>query len=235
MSKNPILDSEADISAKMRDYLVEVYRLSERSPQGQRFVSTSELADLLNVTAPAVNRMVARLKEVGLLNHEPYQGIRLTEQGRHQALLHLRRHRIAEVFLVNVMGFEWHEVYDEAQRISSALGDTLADRMLAMAGSPAFCPHGEPIPSPDGAIPTINDHLLTEAEVNHTYQLTRVLTREPDRLSYLKALGLTPGASLQLIHAAPFNGPLQLRLRDEYRIIGHNLAELIKVVKAERS
>lgn len=222
----------SDISAKMQDYLVEVYRLSARATTPNAYVSTSELAELLNVTAPAVNRMVTRLKELGLLHHEPYQGIRLTAEGKREALVRLRRHRIVEVFLVNTMHFEWHEVYDEARRMSGALSDALAERMLEMAGNPTRCPHGEYIPSAQGSITESHDILLTQGEVNTEYQITRVLTREPDRLSYMKALGLVPDSHLTLIHAAPFNGPMQLKLKDEYRIIGHNLAELIRVVKA---
>jgi DtxR family transcriptional regulator, Mn-dependent transcriptional regulator len=227
------MDGSAELSAKMRDYLVEIYRLSERSPDGSLFVSTSVLADVLDVTPPAVNRMVMRLKELNLLQHEPYQGIRLTEDGKREALMKLRYHRIAEVFLVNVMGFQWHEVYEEAQRISSALSEPLARRMLEMAGSPAYCPHGEPIPREDGSVDRLEDRLLTEAEVGATLEVTRVLTREPGRLAYVAALGLMPGSKLHLLHIAPFNGPMQLRLKDEYRIIGHNLAELIRVRRAE--
>lgn len=218
-----------DLSSKMRDYLVEIYRLSEGGGASSPYVSTSVLAELLDVTAPAVNRMVTRLKELYLLQHEPYQGIRLTESGEREALMRLRYHRIAEVFLVNVMGFEWHEVYGEAQQISSSLSEPLAQRMLEMAGSPTHCPHGEPIPTLEGSVEEVRDVLLSEAEINSTLQVTRVLTRDSDRLSYLAALGLMPGSQFQLLHIAPFNGPMQLKLKDEYRIIGHNLAELIRV------
>ncbi|MCU0495767.1 MAG: metal-dependent transcriptional regulator [Anaerolineae bacterium] len=218
-----------ELSAKMRDYLVEIYRLSERTQNP--YVSTSLLADLLNVTPPAVNRMVARLKEVDLLQHEPYQGIRLTENGKREALIHLRRHRIVEAFLVQVMRFQWHEVFEEAQQLSATLSDSLMQRMWDMAGQPHFCPHGEPIPSSDGTISALADRLMTEVNAGETVRITRVLTRDADRLMYLSALGLMPGTTIQILHLAPFNGPLQLKMKDEYRIIGHNLAELIRVIK----
>ncbi len=221
--------TETDISAKMSDYLVEIYRLCERGKNDNGYVSTSSLAELLDVTAPAVNRMITRLKELGLLQHEPYQGIKLTEEGRRSALSKLRVHRIVEAFLANVMGFDWHEVYDEARRMSSALSEPLIARMLEMAGNPHECPHGEPIPTMQGVIPPPDDIRLVDATPGENYILTRVMTRESDRLAYLKALGLVPGALLTLIHIAPFNGPMQLKLAEEYRIIGHNLAELIKV------
>ena len=218
-----------DISAKMRDYLMEIYRLSEHNPTDHSYVSTSVLADLLDVTAPAVNRMVTRLKEQGLLQHEPYQGIRLTDAGKHEALVKLRRHRIIESFLVKVMQFEWQEVFQEASNMSSGLSESLTQRMLEMAGNPTHCPHGEPIPSADGHIEIMGDMLLSEAETGVDLVVTRVLTREADRLSYLAALGLMPGAELAVIHVAPFSGPMQLKLDGEYRIIGYNLAETIKV------
>jgi DtxR family Mn-dependent transcriptional regulator len=96
----------AELSATMRDYLAEIYRLSDRGSNEQGYISTSALADLLDVSPPAVNRMVTRLREMGLLQHEPYQGIRLTEEGRREALKQLRKHRIVEAFLVNTMGLD---------------------------------------------------------------------------------------------------------------------------------
>lgn len=213
----------------MRDYLVQIYRLMHQGDASEGFVSTSALADRLNVSPPAVNRMVTRLRELGALEHEPYQGIRLTEAGEREALKQLRLHRIVEAFLVNVMGFKWHEIHDEADRISKELGAEIAERMAQMAGSPTHCPHGEPIPSAEGVLPRLDDILLSAAPVNVPLQITRVRTREPDRLEYLAALGLVPGAQVTVIHAAPFHGPLQLKLGREYRIVGHNLAEMIRV------
>ncbi len=217
-----------DLSPTMRDYLAEVYRLSDQHGAGG-FVSTSALADLLDVSAPAVNRMVTKLKEMRLLDHEPYQGIRLTKQGEREALKYLRRHRIAEAFLVNVMGFKWHEVHGEADQMARGLNERLAKRMSAMAGNPTHCPHGEPIPDAEGNLPELDDVPLLAAAQKADLELTRVQTREPDRLDYLGALGLVPGAHLQVLNIAPFNGPIQLKLNKEYRIIGHNLAETIRV------
>lgn len=213
----------------MRDYLAEIYRLGDQSKADEHFVSTSALAELMDVSAPAVNRMVTKLKEMSLLQHEPYQGIRLTEAGQREALKELRRRRIAEVFLVKVMNFGWHEVYEEAHRISSSLSEALTERMAQMAGNPTHCPHGEPIPSADGVLPPSNDYLLADAPQESNLEITRVRTREPERLEYIAALGLVPGTQVHLLHTAPFKGPLQLKVGREYRIIGHNLAELICV------
>lgn len=219
----------AELSATMRDYLAEIYRLSDRGSNEQGYISTSALADLLDVSAPAVNRMVTRLRELGLLQHEPYQGIRLTEDGRREALKQLRKHRIVEAFLVNTMGFGWHEVHNEADAIGKTITEPLVERMAAMAGNPQFCPHGEPIPTPEGDIEDLHDMLVTQAPHHQPLAITRVRTREPDRLEYIAALHLVPGTQVSIINAAPFHGPIQLSLGKEFRIIGHNLAEMIRV------
>jgi DtxR family Mn-dependent transcriptional regulator len=169
-----------------------------------------------------------------LLQHEPYQGIRLTDAGQREALKQLRRHRIVEAFLTKVMGFGWHQIHEEADRMSPTLEEVVVERMAQMAGYPTHCPHGEPIPSPDGEIPEMHDLLIPDAPQNVMLEITRVRTRETDRLEYMAALELVPGAHLQIVHAAPFNGPIQLRLKDkEFRIIGHNLAEMIRVQPVE--
>ncbi len=174
-----VLTADSGLTPTIRDYLAQVYRLSSHlsvnsgtmgsgglvSAAGTTpgYVSTSALADLLNVSAPAVNRMVTKLREMGLLDHEPYRGIALTPAGRREALKQLRRHRIVEAFLVNVMGFGWHEVHEEADHISRALTESIEARMASMAGDPTVCPHGEPIPAPDGTLIEPDDYLLTHA------------------------------------------------------------------------
>lgn len=219
----------SELSGKMRAYMAEIYRLVDRQPEPMAYVSASELADLLFVSPPAVSRMVSKLNELGMLNHKPYQGIAITEQGRIEALKHIRYQRIAEVFLVRVMGISWLQVYDEAQRLGGGLSERVASRMYEMAGEPAFCPHGEPIPDARGIVRPMRDRLLSQVEIGKTVRVSRLITREADRLQYIAALGLTPGKTCAVIHIAPFDGPLQIKLGREYRIIGNKLARLIRV------
>jgi DtxR family Mn-dependent transcriptional regulator len=117
--------------------------------------------------------------------------------------------------------------------MASSLDDRVVQRMYDMAGSPTESPHGAPIPTLEGVIPTFDDVPLAHVEPHHNYELRRVLTHEPDRLEYLAALGLKPGVILKLLHIAPFNGPIQLQLGREYRIIGHTLAEHLRVRQAD--
>lgn len=219
----------SEISSKMHAYLAEIYRLADRQPEATDYVSASKLADLLYVSQPAVNRMVSKLNQLGLLDHAPYQGIAMTDKGRIEALKHIRRQRIAEAFLVRIMAISWLHVHDEAQRLSSGISERVASRMYAMSGKPAFCPHGEPIPNAQGIVKPMQDRLLAQVKAGQTVRISRLITREPDRLQYIGALGLTPSSICAVIHVAPFNGPMQIKLDREYRIIGSSLARLIRV------
>ncbi len=215
-------------SPAMQEYLAEAYRLAYYQ-DGEASVSTSDLAKALNVTAPAVTRMVQRLESEGYLEHRPYQGITLTQAGEREALLNIRRHRLVERFLVDVMKFGWHEVHDDADELGATVSDTLVARMEVMAGYPKRCPHGEPIPSADGKMPRIHDRPLNQYEAGQTLIISRVNTHDADKLQYLGSLGLVPGARFHLVERAPFNGPLQLRVGDTTRVIGYELAGVLRV------
>ena len=219
----------SELSSKMRANLAEIYRFIERQPEPVAFVSTSQLADLLLVSPPAVNRMVNRLSRLGLLEHQRYQGVAITEAGRAEALKRIRRQRIAEVFLVEVMGLNWLDVHDEAGRLADGLSDAVVRRMYEMTDEPSVCPHGEPIPDASGDLPLAQDVFLADVAAGKRARVTRLITREIDRLQYVEALGLVPGSICEVIHVAPFEGPMQLKLGREFRIIGQNLARLIRV------
>lgn len=218
-----------ELSAKMRANLADIYRLIDRQPQPSGYVSTSQVADLLFVSPPAVNRMVNRLSKQGLLHHQRYQGVSVTEAGRKVALKQIRRQRIAEVFLVQIMGMNWLEAHEEAQRLSQGMSEAVLQRMLEMTDQPTVCPHGEPIPDAEGNLPPTRDIALSSVAAGSQARITRLVTREADRLQYVEALGLLPGRLCDVIHVAPFEGPLQLKLGREFRIIGQNLAQLIRV------
>ena len=220
------------VSTAMQDYLAEAYRLAYYQ-DGEPYISTSALASIKNVSAPAVTRMVQRLKEAGLLEHEPYRGIRLTEKGEQQALAHIRRHRIVERFLCDVMGFGWHEVHDLADEVGAVVSDALVERMNTMAEEPTRCAHGEPIPTASGFMPRVIDEPLTEAALNAEYFISRVTTHDDSKLQYLGSLGLKPGMGFRLIDRAPFNGPLQVEVGGATHHIGYELAGVVRVCSPE--
>lgn len=212
-------------SAAMRQYLAEIYRLQEDSPT----VSTTSLADRLNVSPPAIPRMLKRLQSVGYVKHVPYQGVELTQRGREEALREIRRHRILEVFLVNVMGFTWDEAHEHADALSAGLNNDLTERMAEMTGFPQRCPHGEPIPDADGRLPEVNDVCIVNLGVGYQGVVSRVRTHEPEKLQYLASLNLTPGISFEILGRAPFNGPMRLRVGREEVVVGYELMKSLWV------
>jgi len=214
-----------ETSPIMREYLAEIYRLQEDEPT----VSTTSLAERLDVSAPAVPRMLKRLKSAGYVEHKPYQGVALTPLGEREALREIRRHRILEVFLVNVMGFTWDEAHTHSEELSKGLNDALTDRMAEMTGFPTRCPHGEPIPNQNGDLPEIKDLCIMNLNVGHTGAISRVRTHDLEKLRYLASLGLVPGAEFEIVGRAPFNGPMRLRLDREEVVLGVELTQSLWV------
>jgi len=210
-------------SPAMREYLAEIYRLQEDSPT----VSTTSLAERLGVSAPAVPRMLKRLKSAGYVKHIPYQGVELAERGREEALRELRRHRVLEVFLVDIMGFSWDEAHEHADDLGKGLNDTIAERMAEMTGFPTRCPHGEPIPDKNGKLPVVNDMSLINLAVGYKGIISRVRTNEPERLQYYASLGLVPEVAFEIVGRAPFNGPMRLRIGRDEVVLG---VELVKAL-----
>lgn len=215
-------------SPAMQEYLAEAYRLAFYQTDDP-YISTSALADVLHVSPPAVTRMVQRLKEAGFLDHEPYRGIRLTPRGEREALTNIRKHRLVERFLVDVMGFGWHEVHDAADSLGATVSEIVVTRMDDLTGHPRRCPHGEPIPSADGLMPRIVDTLLADVAADAEYVVSRCNTHDVEKLRYLASLGLTPGSSIRLVERAPFHGPLHVRVGEQTHFLGYELAQVLRV------
>jgi DtxR family Mn-dependent transcriptional regulator len=218
--------STSEITPTMRNYLADIYRLS----QGESWVSTTTLAETLDVSPSAAVRMIKRLHGIGLLEHQPYQGVKLTASGIRHALLGIRRHRLVERFLVDVMGFGWHEVHDDAEAMQSGVSQKIEDRIDEMMGYPTRCPHGEPIPGRDGVMPQIDDLPLIVVSPGSSGHVSRIKTHDPAKLRYLASLKLVPGTPYTLVSRQPFNGPLRLTIAERgEQVIGSELAAAIWV------
>jgi DtxR family Mn-dependent transcriptional regulator len=202
------------------DYLKVIYHLSLRGvPAG-----TNDIAHQLDLSPPSVSGMIKRLAEQGLLEHAPYKGVELTEDGRKLALRIIRRHRLLEAYLVHFLGYDWDTVHEEAERLEHAVSDILIERMASALGNPRVDPHGDPIPTADGNIVEQVFTPLPEVEVGATVEVRRVDASQPDRLRYLATLGLKPGTRLTVLDRQPFSGPITIKAGDQDNIIGHELA-----------
>ena len=214
-------------SAAIEDYMKAVYSMSE-SRGGP--VQTSELAARLGVTAASVSAVVKRLHGAGLVDHEPYRGVRLTPEGERLALHVVRRHRLVELFLAEVLHIPWDRVHAEAEILEHALSDYLVDSIDELLGRPRFDPHGDPIPAPDLTVaPADRSIPLTELDIDRTARITQVSDLEPAMLVHLTSAGIGLNDDIQVREREPFGGSLVVAVRGAVRRLPHRLAEGIRV------
>lgn len=218
----------SQVSSSMAHYLGALYRLGG----SQSHVSASAVALEAEVSTPAATRMFRRLEARGLVDREPYKGVRLTSKGELEALREIRSHRLSEAFLVRVMGYGWHEAHDLADRLAEIGDDDFSDRMEKQAGFPTRCPHGEPIPSREGVMPEVNDQPLTELKDKDRGVISRVRIRDPERLQYLAGEGLVPETHFEVAAKAPFGGPIRLALSDREVVVGAEIASRLYVERS---
>lgn len=182
-------------TSTVEDYLKAIL-LGESESGG--LVSTGALAEALELSPGSVSAMVKTLADSGLVGWEPYSGVRLTAAGRTLATHVLRRHRLIELFLVEVLGLDWSEVHDEAERLEHAVSERVVEAIDRLLGRPEVDPHGDPIPSAAGDVAEASGALLSEAELGRPLRLSRVLDQSPAFLQLMQRHGLVPGTALVL-------------------------------------
>jgi DtxR family Mn-dependent transcriptional regulator len=155
--------------------------------------------------------------------------VRLTPEGETLAMPVIRRHRLIEVFLVQVMGFGWDEVHSLADKFELGINQILEDRIFELAGRPTRCPHGEPIPSKEGVMPRVEDVRLTTLEPGNEAMISRIKAHEPEKLRYFARLNMRPGTPMTLVDQAPFNGPMRIAIEKYEHVIGYDLASEVRV------
>lgn len=212
----------------VEDYLKAIYQLAE----GDAAVGTSAIAERLGVAPGSVTGMLKRLGKLSLVEHERYQGARLTETGRREAIRMIRRHRVLELFMVEILGYTWDQVHVEAERLEHAVSDGLVDRMAHVLGDPESDPHGHPIPSSAGKISVSDLPTLAELEPGERGTLRRVSDEDPAALRYLARLNLIPGVGLEILERTPFKGPLRVRVGETEEMIGLELAARLRVERS---
>lgn len=213
------------ISKAIQDYLKVIYQVQN----AHGVVSTTDLADQLGVAPASVTGMLKKLAAQDLVAYTPYQGVTLTERGRVIALRMVRYHRLVERYLSEVLGMSWDEVHVEAEELEHALSAQVIGRMDAALGQPTTDPHGEPIPTEDGRVPDVADVPLASLPVGARGIVSRVHARDAGFLRYLGSMGIYPAALVQVIAAAPFDGPLTIQVGGETYALGRAAAEQVFV------
>jgi DtxR family Mn-dependent transcriptional regulator len=221
----PDSPERAQVSPAVEDYLKAIYHLSDEGAP----VSTSSIAERLGVAAGSVTGMLKRLAEQGLVEHVRYYGTRLTDDGAENAVRTIRRHRVLELFLVVVLGYTWDRVHEEAERLEHAVSDDMIDRMAQVLGEPAEDPHGAPIPASRGEFRDTRYMPLSELAAGGRAVLRRVPDEDAEALRYLASLELVPGAEIEVLDVAPFNGPMTVRVGTETKVLGRELAAALGV------
>lgn len=213
------------LSDKMRGYLRAIHSLRDKEDR----VTVSEVADHMGVAAASASHMMKRLAELELVEHTPYRGVELTEEGEREALLLIRRHRIVELFLTDVVGLPWDQVHQEAERLEHAVSDQLLERIAEILGHPTVDPHGDPIPTEDGLMEEDVFPSLADLRVGQKAVVRRVTAQDPSMLQYLASIGLMPEQTVTVLSKEPFEGPLTLLVKDVEKAIGWKVARKVKV------
>lgn len=208
----------------VEEYLEAIYKMS----QDEGPVIAARLAENMKVSPPTVADMLKRLSGNGLVKVSKKKGVVLTGEGNKVAEKLVRRHRLWERFLTDVLGFDWDQVHEEACKLEHAISDQVEERLSAILGDPETCPHGHPIPGSKAA-ERERGRPLSELCVGDEAVIERVAEEEPKLLQYLASLGLLPDAHVSIKEIAPFRGPLLVRVAGAQYALGQEVASKIMV------
>lgn len=223
----PAIESEVDALSKPdREALKAIYRLS-----GDGGAHTGVLADRLGLSPGTITATMKRLADRGLVDHKPYRGVELTDGGRRAAIASIRRHRIVERFLADMLGYAWNEADRLATSFEHELPQEVEDRLFVALDRPAACPHGFPIPAKETAeLPLMPP--LYALEPGDTAVVAVPGSTDPDIVAFLDTLGLRPGVVVEVKEKHPFDGPLVLRVDGKERTLGATVANQVYVQKS---
>ncbi|WP_343317959.1 metal-dependent transcriptional regulator [Arthrobacter sp. TMP15] len=198
-------------SSSIEDYVKVIYAYTEWQDKP---ITSTALANRLGVANSSVSEMVRKLKDQGLVDHQPYSPIHLTEQGLALALSMVRRHRLLETYLVRELGYTWDEVHDEAEQLEHAVSDHFIERMSAKLGHPVRDPHGDPIPDAEGRITMAPSHRLDELDPGHTGRISRISDHDPELLRHLEKLSIGLDTQLRVLGRLPFGSGFSVHFLD---------------------
>lgn len=217
-------------SEQVENYLKQIYKLQELEGR----VSTSLLSEKLQISAPSVSEMIRKLAEEGSVTYTPYKGVALTKEGRRKALRIIRRHRLWELFLAEVLKYPWDEIDEEAERLEHMMSEKLEQRIDEILGYPSKDPHGDVIPTVEGIVEYPEHVSLADLRPGKTGAVARVSDENPEILQYLSKLGIRLGTRLVVKETIQFDGSLRVRIGDKQQFISSKLAQNIFVEQVQR-
>ena len=210
-----------------QDYLKALYLLGG----DERPVPTSELAQRLGISSPSVSEMVTRLSAQGLVEHDRYRGQQLTRDGRKVALELVRHHRLLEMFFVQVLGYSWDEVHDEAERLEHVISERMEQRIFELLGRPELDPHGHAIPTLTGKVRSVSNRSLSECHAGEKVVVHDVSDEDPSKLREIGRRGLKPGTRIDVVSGSQFEGPIEVRVKGRRESVPLGLARAMFVTE----
>lgn len=215
------------ITRSQEDYLKALYQLGG----ADKPVPTRELARRLGISSPSVSEMVARLSAQGMVEHDRYRGQLLTREGRKVALELVRHHRLLEMFLVQILGYSWDEVHEEAERLEHVISERMEERIFELLGRPELDPHGHAIPTLAGKVRPVSNRPLTETKAGERVMVQGVSDDDAEKLRELDRRGLHPGARMVVVAGSAFEGPIEVRIKGRRESVPLGLARSIFVTE----
>lgn len=203
------------------NYLKVIYHLSNLSPKG---VNTNAIAAMLDTKASSVTDMLKKLSEKECVNYQKYQGVSLTEKGKLNAKIIVRKHRLWEVFLVEKLGFAWDEVHEVAEELEHIQSEKLINQLDKFLNFPSFDPHGDPIPNAKGEIKKIDKQLVSEIEIGKIITCVGVKDTSVDFLQYLNKQNISLGTKMKVLEKEPFDGTLKIEINNSVLVISDKIA-----------
>jgi len=217
-------------SSTVENYLKAIFLGETQLPSGQRLVPMGQLAGALGVAPGTATTMIKALAESGLVDYEPYNGVRLLPAGSRLAALVLRRHRLIELFLVQILGMRWDEVHDDAEQLEHAVSERLIERIDELLGHPDTDPHGDPIPSREGELVRRELDTLLTCPLNTRVTVTRVTDQDAAFLQFVESNQLKPGEWIEVEARDEISDSVRLRGKNDQRItIGTRAASKLLV------
>jgi len=212
-------------SISVENYLKNIYELES----GEKKVTTTLLAAKLRISPASVTDMVKKLSKKGFLRHVPYKGVEVTEKGKRSALKIIRKHRLWEMFLVEVLHFSWDTIHEEAEEFEHIMSERMEEKIDEVLGCPKVDPHGDPIPQKDGTIKKMNLQPLGEAEEGATVRVLRVNDSNPEMLQYASSIGLSLNKRIVVKQKNKFDNSMIVRIGPKETVISSVLSHNIFV------
>jgi DtxR family Mn-dependent transcriptional regulator len=198
------------------NYLKAIYELSEF---GHRRVNTNDLAEAVKSKPSSATDMIKKLAIKGLIEHQKYRGVKLTESGTNTALKILRKHRLWETFLVHTLNFSWDEVHESAEQLEHVNAPLLINRLDEFLGFPTRDPHGDPIPDQNGILRKNGDILLSDVEAGAVYSIVRVKDSTNSFLKHLDEIEINLQTSLLVIDKYPYDESIKVRINNDKEMV----------------